>query len=337
MRYTLAEIAEIIGGQVQGDPNTVVTGVASLEAAKEGDLSFAESERYFDKARESRASALILPQPVEGLDKPAILHPMPKLGMGQLLGVIAREKQAQPRRVHPTAVIADTATVGADASIGPHAVIGAHTTLGDRVTIYPGAFIGDRCSIGDETVIHANASIREDVRIGKRCIIHCGTVIGADGYGYVQHEGRHHKIPQVGGVVLGDDVEVGACTTIDRAVMDDTVIGDGVKIDNHCHIAHNCRIGDHCLLVGYARMGGGCRVGKGVVLAADARLVDNISIGDGVVLGAGSAVIRDVEPGAKMLGAPAKPAGQEARLLVILNQLPKVWPRLMRLLKKADA
>ncbi len=336
MQFTLAQIAKMTQGQVHGDPDTVVTGVASLETAQEGDLSFAENEKWFDRARQSPVTALVLPRPVEGLDKPAVLHPMPKLAFGIVLGAIARQKQAQPRRVHETAVVAESATLGEDVSIGHNAVVGENTIIGNGVTLYAGAFVGDRCAIGDETVIHANVSIREEVAIGKRCIIHCGAVVGADGYGYVQYEGQHVKIPQVGNVIIGDDVEIGAMTTIDRAAVDSTIIGNGVKMDNHCHVAHNCIIGDHSLLVAYTRMGGSCRIGKGVVMGADVRMVDNVKVGDGAVLGAGAALIRDVEPGAQMLGAPAQNARDEARLLVILKNLPKVWPKITRLLKQAD-
>lgn len=161
-------------------------------------------------------------------------------------------------------------------------------------------------------------------------------MIGADGYGYVQHEGRHIKVPQVGNVIIGDDVEIGAMTTIDRATVDSTVIGNGVKIDNHCHIAHNCMIGDQSLLVAYTRMGGGCRVGKGVIMGADVRMVDNVSIGDGAILAAGTGVTRDVKPGETLWGRIAKPVGQERRLQVIFNQLPKAWPRITALLKKME-
>jgi UDP-3-O-[3-hydroxymyristoyl] glucosamine N-acyltransferase len=336
MRYTLAQIVEIIGGEVHRDAETVITGVASLEAAEEGDISFAQDERYFDKARLCKATALVLPQPLPDFDKPVILNPMPKLAFGKLLSVIAQEKQSQPRGTHPTAVVADSAALGEEVSVGPHAIIGEGAKIGDRATIYGNAFVGDRCEIGDDSVIHANVSIREEVIIGKRVIIHCGAVIGADGYGYVQHDGQHIKVPQVGNVIIGDDVEIGAMTTIDRATMDTTVIGNGVKMDNHCHVAHNCIIGDYSLLVAYTRMGGGCRVGKGVIMSADVRMVDNVTIGDGAILGAGTGVMRDVKAGERVWGRIAQPVGQEQRLQVIFGQLPKVWPKITRLLKKMD-
>ena len=196
MQYTLAQIAEIIAGEVHGDPGTLITGVASLERAVEGDLSFAQDDRYFDKARQSRAAAFVLPQPLPDLGKPAILNPMPKLAFGMFLGVIAQHKQAQKPGVHASAIVADAATLGQGISIGANAVIGEGAQIGDRVTVYAGAYIGDRCEIGEESVIHANVTIREETIIGKRTIVHAGAVIGADGYGYVQHEGHHVKIPQ---------------------------------------------------------------------------------------------------------------------------------------------
>jgi len=333
VQYTLQQIAEIIGGQIEGDASTLITGVASVAEAKPGDLSFAESEQYFDKARQSEASAFVLPMALPDLGKPAIVNPMPRLAFGKLLHVIAQQRQAQPSGVHPTAVIGENAEVGEDVSIGPNAVIGRGAKIGDRVTVYANAFIGDRSQIGEDTVIHANVSIREDVTVGQRGIIHMGAVIGADGYGFVQHEGQHIKIPQVGDVRIGDDVEIGACTTIDRAAIDSTIIGNGVKMDNHCHVAHNCVIGENTLLVAYTRMGGGVKIGKNVVLSADVRMVDNVTVGDGAILGAGTGVMTDIKPGEQLWGRIAKPAGDERRLQVIFRQLPKVWPKVMRLLK----
>lgn len=333
MQYTLQQIAEITGGQIEGDPSTLITGVASLENAKQGDLSFAESERYFDTARQSEASAFVLPAALPDLGKPAVLSPAPRLAFGKLLYVIAQERQKQPTGTHPTAVIGANAEVGENVSIGPYVVIGSNARIGDRVTIYANAFIGGRSQIGDDTVIHANVSIREDVTIGQRGIIHMGAVVGADGYGFVQHEGQHIKLPQVGDVRIGDDVEIGACTTIDRAAIDSTIIGSGVKMDNHCHVAHNCIIGENTLLVAYTRMGGGVTIGKNVILSADVRMVDNVTVGDGAILAAGTGVMRDVEPGEQLWGRIAKPVTDERRLQVIFRQLPKVWPKLMRLVK----
>ena len=333
MRYTLEEIAQIIDGQVDGDPKTVITGVASLENAGDGDLSFAQDERYFDKARASQATAFVLPKPLPDLGKPAIITPMPYMSFGRLLHVIAQEQQTQPVGVHPTAAIGSDTVLGADVSIGANATVGADCKIGDRVTVYANAYVGDRCEIGDDTVIHANASIRENVSIGKRTIVHMAAVIGADGFGFIQHEGRHVKIPQVGDVRIGDDVEIGANTTIDRAALDSTIIGNGVKMDNHCHVAHNCVIGDNTLLVAYARMGGGVKIGRNVMLGADCRMIDNVEIGDGAMLAAGTGVMRDVEPGEQLWGRIARPVGEERRLQVILNRLPGVWPKLMALLK----
>lgn len=334
MRYTLDEIAQIIDGQVEGDPKTLITGVASLENAREGDLSFAQDERYFDKASQSQAAAFVLPKPLPELRKPAILTPMPYLAFGKLLQVIAQEQQKQPIGVHPTAAVGQNTVLGDDVSIGANATIGANCKIGDRVTIYANAYVGDRCMVGDDAVIHANASIRENVSIGKRTIVHMGAVIGADGFGFIQHEGRHVKIPQVGDVRIGDDVEIGANTTIDRAALDSTIIGNRVKMDNHCHIAHNCVIGDNTLLVAYARMGGGVKIGRNVMLGADCRMIDNVTVGDGAILAAGTGIMRDVEPGARLWGHIARPVGEERRLQVILSRLPQVWPKLMALVKR---
>lgn len=336
MRYTLAQIAQITGGTIEGDPELVITGVASLEAAKEGEISFAQDERYFDKAKASQASAFVLPHPVPGVDKPAILADQPYMAFAKLLYAIDAEKQRQPEGVHPTAVVGPETVLGEEVRIGPYATVGGQCKIGDRVCIRSSASIGDRCRIGDDTVIHSHVSIREDVAIGKRGIIHMGAVIGADGFGFIQHEGRHVKVPQVGDVRIGDDVEIGALTTIDRAALDSTVIGNGVKMDNHCHVAHNCHIGDGTLMVAFTRMGGGAKIGRNVIMSADVRLVDNVTVGDGAILAAGTGVMRDVEPGARLWGRIAKPVGDERRLQVIFSRLPKVWPKLMALLKSKD-
>jgi len=208
--------------------------------------------------------------------------------------------------------------------------------LGDEVVIYPNCYVGRHCRIGDRTVVHANVSIHDRVSIGADCIIHYNAVIGSEGFGFLQREGANVKLPQVGTVRIGDRVEIGALTTVDRATLDATVIEDGVKVDNHCHIAHNCHIGPDCILAGYAKLAGSVRLGRGVICAEDVGVTDHVTVGDGAILGASAGVPSDVEPGAVVLGTPARPIADQRRIFAIIGRLPEMARRLRRLEKAIE-
>lgn len=322
MRVTVNQIAKIVEGEVRGDGDTIICGVGSLAGARAGELSFVKDARYMKAATQTNASALIVAEHLPQISKPQIICRHPFLAFIKVVQMFAAERERPAPGTHPTAVVSPDAKIGQDVSIGAHAFIGPRTTIGDRAIIYPNVFVGADCKIGEDSLIYPNVVIRESVTIGARAIIHAGAVIGDDGFGYVQSDGRHVKIPQIGTVEIGDDVEIGANTTIARAALDKTIIKRGVKIDNHSHVAHNVVIGEDSMLIAYAKIAGGAVIGRNVLIAEDVGITDNITIGDGCMIGGGSKVYKSIPPGSVVWGAPAKSLALEKRLQSILKRLP---------------
>ncbi len=321
-----------------GDGNTRVTGVGSLEGATSGDITFVKGEEFVEKAQKTRASALVTHRTIRELKRPQIVVENPFLAFVKILEIFSKEKTQPPRCIHPTALVAKTARIGKEVSIGAYSVIEEGAVIGDRVTIYPMVYVGHSTKIGEDTLIYPRVSIREGVSIGRRVIIHSGTSIGGDGFGYLQVEGggatpgkRHVKIPQVGTIEIGDDVEIGCNVTIDRATMDKTVIGRGVKIDNHSHVAHNVIIGEDTMLIAYAKIAGGAVIGKNVMIAEDVGITDHATVGDGCVIGGGSNVYKSLKPGSFVWGSPAKPIMEEKRLQALLKKLPLMHETLKKI------
>ncbi len=336
MKFTLNEIQSIAGGKVIGNGDTYITGVASVEVAKEGDITFIKNDSLVSQALTSQASAIILHREIQTLKKPQIVVENPYLAFTRLMEVVAKERYIRPSGIHPTAIISKEAILGKGVSIGAYVVIEDGVKIGDRVTVYPNTFIGRESCIGDDTTIYASVSIRENSIIGKRTIIHCNSVIGDDGFGYLQTGKGHVKIPQIGNVEIGDDVEVGAMVTICRAALDKTIIGNGVKIDNHSHIAHNVTIGDNTMLIAYAKIAGSARIGKNVLIAEDVGVTDHASIGDNCIVGGGSNVYKSLEAGSVVWGSPAKPITEEKRIQVLIKKLPEIYNTMKRLVKTSQ-
>jgi UDP-3-O-[3-hydroxymyristoyl] glucosamine N-acyltransferase len=332
---TLAEIRAFIGeGEIVGSPSFFCQSVASLDVAGRDQLSFLKDRRYFDKAQSTAAGALLVPEPIEGFHRNQLVVSDAHRVFGQLLAKIALEKRRQPSGIHPGAHVDETAVIGSNVTIGVGAVVREGATIGDRCVLYANSYIGQRSVVGADTVLYPNALVLEDVTIGDRVLIHGGTVVGSDGYGFVQHEGRHVKIPQVGAVVIGDDVEIGALTTIDRATLDQTVIGRGTKIGDLCHIAHNCQIGNHVLVLPTVAISGSVTVGDGAIFAGRSGCADNLTIGEGAVLGGTSVAFKDVPAGAQMWGNPARDKMQEMRIQGALRRLPEMQRELRAVKKK---
>jgi UDP-3-O-[3-hydroxymyristoyl] glucosamine N-acyltransferase len=331
MRYTVSEIAGLVGGEVRGDGRTTVSGIASLEAAKPEHIAFV-TPKSLEHAARTRAGALIASQPVEGFHGPQIIvKGDPYLAFLPLMQAVEREYQHFPKGIHPTAVVEDGAQIGEGVALGPCVVICAGAQIGPRTVLSAHAYVGAESVLGADCLVYPNVTIRERVRIGDRAIIHPGTVIGGDGFGFRPVGGKHVKVPQVGTVQIGDDVEVGCNCTIDRATMDTTVIGNGVKMDNHCHIAHNCQIGDNSILVAYARIGGGTVLGKNVTLAEDVGVTDHVRIGDGCVVAGTGKVSKDLPPGAVVWGSPAQDIRREMRERAACRKAPEMWEDLRKL------
>jgi UDP-3-O-[3-hydroxymyristoyl] glucosamine N-acyltransferase len=327
MEYTIKQINKIIGGKVLGDDTLLVTGVSSIENAGEGDISFVKNEKFVNKALETKASAIVTHRSIVETKKTQIIVENPLISFIKLLKVISAQKQQQPHNIHPSAVISTNCSIGSNISVGANVVICENTMIGNNLVIYPNTYIGKDCNIGDDSILYPNVTILNEVTIGKRAIIHSGSTIGDDGFGFLQVNGKHLKIPQVGTVEIGDDVEIGSNVTIARATLDKTIIKSGVKIDNHSHVAHNVYIGEDTMLIAYAKLSGGIKVGKNVMIAGDVSIVDNLEIGDNSTIGAGSGVMHDVEAGSVVWGAPAKPINIEKRLQVLLRKLPDIYKK----------
>ncbi len=335
VRLRLIDIAKLINAEIVGDGDVTITGVASLDEAKEGDLAFLEDLSLLPLGEQSRAAALIVPPQVRSARKPLIVTEDPKLAFSQVLELFKPEPSI-PKGVHDTAILGRNVRLGADVAIGPYVVIEDNVRIGDRVVIYPFAFIGRDTEIGDDTIIYPHVFIGERTTIGRRCIIHAGASIGADGFGFLQTEHGHKKIPQIGIVILEDDVEVGANSTIDRATVSVTRIGRGTKIDDQVHVAHNCVIGENCLLCGQVGIAGSARIGNNVVMGGQAGVSDHVTIADNVTLAAQAGVFGDItEPGVYS-GYPARPHSQQLRALALVQKLPQMHQQLRQLQRQME-
>ncbi len=325
MKKTLREVAEIVGGEVVGDENVVITGVCGIREARQGDLTFVANEKYAPLMRQTQASAIITSRQVKHAPKPIIRTDNPDLAFAKMISLLAPNEVTHPKGIHPTAIIGEGVKLGQDVALQAYAVIGDHTEIGDRTIIYAGVFIGDHVKIGCDGLIYPHVAIRERVEIGNRVIVHSGTIIGSDGFGFSTVKGVHVKIPQIGTVKIEDDVEIGANVTIDRARFGITHIKRGTKIDNLVQIAHNAVIGEHSIIVAQAGISGSTSIGNGVVIAGQAGIVGHIAIGDNTVIGAQSGVTKSVPPNSVLLGAPAKSIAKFKETNACLQRLPKLY------------
>ncbi len=334
MRRTAAEIADLVGGRVVGDPGAAVTGMRGLESASAGDLAFVRDEAAVPRARASRAGVLLVPRALDTTARAQVVVADPVLALGKMLEAESAVRPRPPAGVHPTAAVAPGARLGISVSVGPHCVVGDGAALGDRTVLHAHVVVEAGSSLGADCEVQSHVTIREGVRIGSRVRVDCGTSIGTDGFTVVVRPDGLRQLPQVGTVEIGDDVDIGAHVTVDRATLDATRIGNGVKIDNHSHIAHNVVIGDHTLLVAYAKIAGTTEIGKHVVVAEDVGITDNVTIGDRCRIGGGSRVFRSLPPGSEVWGSPARPLAEEKRVQAILARLPEVWEEIRALRKE---
>ena len=324
---TLGELAAELDGVVVGDPGLLIRGVAGIREALPGDITFLANARYDAYLEETRASAVICSRELRHTPVPLIQVDNPYLAFQQVVRVFRPDPSHQAPGVHATAVIAEGVTLGEGVSVGAWCVIETGAAIGERTVIMAHGYVGAHAQIGADTLVYPRVTLREECLVGSRCILHSGVVIGSDGFGFAFDKGRYHKVPQVGNVIVGDDVEIGANTTIDRATTDSTRIGDGTKIDNLVQIGHNVSIGRHCIVVAQVGISGSTRLDDYVTIGGQAGLAGHIHIAERAILAARSGVIRSVGQGEVVAGFPAMPHGLWKRAYALLQKLPQLFQR----------
>ncbi|MBN1779764.1 UDP-3-O-(3-hydroxymyristoyl)glucosamine N-acyltransferase [bacterium] len=334
MNLPLSKIAEIAGGRLVGDGSVMIRGVARIEDAGEGDLSFLANAKYVRHLQKSPVSALIVPANLKlDSDLPVIVAENPYFAFMKVVSAFYPAKPPEPG-VHPTAVVPDSVTLGKDVSIGALVSLGENCQVGDGSVLMAGVVAGHDVRIGKACLLYPNVSLREGVRLGDRVVLHNGVVVGSDGFGFTMEGGKYVKIPQVGTVVIEDDVEIGANTAIDRSLLGETRILQGAKIDNLVQIGHNCTVGRHTVISGQAGVSGSTHIGDYVRIGGQAGFAGHIKIGDRAAVGAQAGVSKDVPEGTMVSGYPAKPHREELRMEAAVRQLPQLLKEFKALQEK---
>jgi len=333
MSYSAAEIAKLVGGEVVGDGNAILKSFAPAERAQPGDITFAENEDYFARAEQSAATAIIADKRFLSAKKILIRVTNARVAFAKTLALFFPE-QKFPTGIHPAAVVAASAQIDPTAHVGPHCTIGERVKIGAQSVLQAGNFVGDDSKLGEDVNLFPNVTIYPRTEIGNRVRIHASTVIGSDGFGYVLDGGIHRKVPQIGNVVIGDDVEIGSNVSVDRGALGSTVIGKGTKIDNLVMIAHNVEIGEHCIVIAQAGISGSTKLGNYVILAGQVGLAGHLKIGNQVTVAAQSGVMHDIPDGEKWFGTPAQPDRDTKRQIIAVHHLPELLKRVAELEKK---
>jgi UDP-3-O-[3-hydroxymyristoyl] glucosamine N-acyltransferase len=323
MKKKLKELAQWVDGTVVGDGEIEISGVAAIEDARAGEITFVASPKYLSKLSQTNASAIIVSKEVTQADKTLLYVTNPYLAFAKILTLFS-QKPHQPKGIDSNAWISPTAQLGKDLTLYPFVYIGDRCSIGDRVTLYPGVFVGEDSFIGEDSVLHPNVSVYSGTTIGRRVILHCGVVVGSDGFGYVKDGKKNVKIPQLGTVEIENDVEIGANTTIDRATLGKTIIRKGVKIDNLVQVAHNVTIGEDSIIVAQVGISGSTKIGNNVTLAGQVGVVGHIEIGDNVMVGAQAGVTHDLPANQGYVGSPALPHREFLRAITVFPKLPEM-------------
>jgi len=336
-RISVADIAQLVKGELIGDGGLLVSGFSGIKEAKKNELTFLSNPKYEPLLRDTQAGVILVPRQISCPGKTLIRVDNPSLSFTQVLNHLLKDApDYKPHGIHPTAVIAPGAKIARDVAVGAHTIIEDGALISEGCVLYAHCYVGHETRLGKNCLIYPQVVLREKVLLGNRVIIHSGTVIGSDGYGYVTVDGKHMKIPQVGGVLIEDDVEIGANVTVDRARFDKTIIGEGTKIDNLVQIAHNVIIGKHCLIVGQVGISGSTRIGNYVILAGQAGIVGHLEIGDGAVVAAQSGVSRSIKAGEQVFGSPAQPIKVAFRNNAHIQRLDKYVEMIKDLKKRVE-
>jgi len=337
MQMSVSDIARLVKGELAGDAAVVISGFSGIKEAKKNELTFLSNPKYEPLLLDTQAGVVLVPRQINCPGKTLIRVDNPSLSFAQVVNHFLKDApDYKPSGIHPTSVIAATAKLGSKVAIGAHAVIEEGAVIGEGSVIYANSYVGHGAQVGRDCLIYPNVVLREKVVLGNRVIIHSGSVIGSDGYGYVISDGRHLKIPQVGTVLVEDDVEIGANVTIDRARFDKTIIGEGTKIDNLVQIAHNVIIGKHCLIVAQSGIAGSTKLGNYVILAAQTGLVGHLEIGDGAIVLAQSGVSKSLKAGEQVFGSPAHPFKDALRNNAHIQRLDKYVEMIKDLKKRIE-
>jgi UDP-3-O-[3-hydroxymyristoyl] glucosamine N-acyltransferase len=321
---TLQELAALVQGKVCGDGQLIIRAARTLQEAGPGEITFVESVKHAAELENSGASAAVVPAGLVSCRLPVIQVADPLSAFVTVVRQLHGRVELAVQGADPRASIHPSVVLGAGSSVHAFASIGEGTVIGSRCRLHPGVAIGRFCRLGDDVILHSNVVLYDGTVLGQRVVVHANSVLGADGFGYRQQNGRHVKVPQLGSVEIGDDVEIGACTTIDRGTFQATRVGEGTKIDNLVQIGHNCRIGKHNLFVSQMGIAGSSITGDYVVVAGQAGIVDHVNLGDKVIIGAQAGVTKDVPAGQCMLGSPATPVREQKRALMSLEKLPEI-------------
>ncbi|MHC4571366.1 MAG: UDP-3-O-(3-hydroxymyristoyl)glucosamine N-acyltransferase [Planctomycetota bacterium] len=321
---TLGELAEYVSGRVVGDPNVAIKYASTLGRAGKGDISFLANNKYERQLRTTKASAVIIGKEVASASVPLLIADDPYYAFMQIMVLLHGHRKHKKVGISPRAIISDSAKVGADCHIHDFVTIADDVKIGNGCVIYPCVSIGRGVQVGNDCVIYPNAVIYDGCRIGNRVIINANTTIGEDGFGYASHKGMHHKIPQIGTVVIEDDVEIGACCGVERGTLGDTVIGQGSKLGDLVAIGHGTKIGAHCLLVAQVGIAGSTTLGHHCVVGGQVGIVGHINIGNNVMIAAQAGVINNVPDGKILLGSPAVEAEQGKRAYSMIQYLPEM-------------
>lgn len=336
---TSQAVAQLVSGRLTGDGTRLLTAVGPLEGADGATLSFLASARYLPEFRGSAAGAVLIRAEHEtetGGPMIRIIVPDPHAALTRVLIAMFPARPAAPG-VDRTARIGAGTTLGIDVSIGPHTVIGRDVVLGDRVRLGAGVVLEDRVTLGADTAMDHHVVCYAGTIVGRRCVVKAGTVLGGAGFGYISNQDGHVRIPHVGGCVLGDEVEIGANSCVDRGSIDDTVIGPGTKLDNHVHVGHNARLGARCLVMGGSVIAGSAEIGNGVILAGHTAIAGHIRVGHGVRVGAKSGVIASVPDGTDVTGFPARPHREFLRAQAAMYRLASITDQLEVLVKARNS
>jgi UDP-3-O-[3-hydroxymyristoyl] glucosamine N-acyltransferase len=335
MPYTVAQIAKVLGGEILGEASLVLRGFAPADRAQPGDLTFAENESYFVRAEQSAASSIIIDGAATSSRKTLIRVSNARVAFAKVLPLFFPEP-VFAAGIHPTAIVPPSAKVDATAHIGPYCVLGNKVRIGARSVLQGLNSVGADCLLGEDVNLFPNVTLYPGTEVGNRVRIHSGTVVGSDGFGYVLDGGIHRKVPQIGNVVICDDVELGANVAVDRGALGPTIVGKGTKIDNLVMIAHNVTVGEHCIIVSQAGVAGSTKLGNYVILGGQVGLAGHLKIGNRVSVAAQSGVMNNIPDGEKWLWTPAQPDRQAKRQMIALQQLPELFRRVKELEKKLE-